>query len=81
METEIPDSLEPIRNRAINRPKYRGVLHSYCFFISIPAGILLVASAPTAAAKFESFAFALVFRRCWASAHYFTELISVTLGG
>ena len=58
METEIPDSLEPIRNRAINRPKYRGVLHSYCFFISIPAGILLVATAPSAAGKFASFAFA-----------------------
>ena len=58
METEIPDSLEPIRNRAINRPKYRGVLHSYCFFISIPAGILLVATAPSATGKFASFAFA-----------------------
>ena len=58
METEIPDSLQPIRNRAINRPKYRGVLHSYCFFISIPAGILLVATAPSAAGKFASFAFA-----------------------
>ena len=58
METEIPDSLEPIRNRAINRPKYRGVLHSYCFFISIPAGILLIATAPSAAGKFASFAFA-----------------------
>jgi|TARA_B100001094_G_scaffold62210_1_gene58012 hemolysin III len=58
MEMNIPESLEPIRNRAINRPEFRGVLHSYCFFISIPAGIVLIATAPTSAAKFASFIFA-----------------------
>jgi hemolysin III len=58
MEKEIPESLETIRNRAINRPKFRGVLHSYCFFISIPAGIILIISAPTSAAQFASFIFA-----------------------
>ena len=58
METEIPDSLQPIRERAINRPKYRGLLHSYFFFISIPAGIILVITAPSSSGKFAAFIFA-----------------------
>ena len=32
MEQEIPESLKVVRERAIDRPKYRGVLHAYCFF-------------------------------------------------
>ncbi len=58
METEIPDSLQPIRNRAINRPKFRGLLHSYFFFISIPVGIILVLTAPSPSGKFAAFIFA-----------------------
>jgi hemolysin III len=32
------------------RPRFRGVLHHYAFFASLPLGLLLVASAPTALA-------------------------------
>ena len=58
MEQEIPESLLIVRERAINRPKYRGVLHSYCFFLSIPIGLILIITAPTARTSFAAFTFA-----------------------
>jgi hemolysin III len=58
MEQEIPESLRVVRERAINRPKYRGVLHSYCFFLSIPIGLILILTAPSARTAFAAFAFA-----------------------
>ena len=58
MEQEIPESLLVVRERAINRPKYRGVLHSYCFFLSIPVGLILIVTAPSARTAFAAFAFA-----------------------
>jgi len=58
MEQEIPESLRVVRERAINRPKYRGVLHSYCFFLSIPVGLILIVTAPSARTAFAAFAFA-----------------------
>ena len=58
MEQEIPESLRVVRERAVNRPKYRGVLHSYCFFLSIPIGLILIVTAPSARTAFAAFAFA-----------------------
>mgnify|MGYP001238110304 FL=1 len=58
MEQEIPESLRVVRERAVNRPKYRGVLHSYCFFLSIPVGLILIVTAPSARTAFAAFAFA-----------------------
>ena len=58
MEQEIPESLRVVRERAVNRPKYRGVLHSYCFFLSIPIGLILILTAPSARTAFAAFAFA-----------------------
>ena len=58
MEQEIPESLLIVRERAINRPKYRGVLHSYCFFLSVPIGLILIITAPTARTSFAAFTFA-----------------------
>jgi hemolysin III len=40
------------------RPRLRGVFHQYAFFASLILGFLLVATAPTAAARFASAAFA-----------------------
>ncbi len=58
MQQEIPESLKVIRDRAVARPKYRGVLHTWCFFLSLPVGVTLVVTAPTARASFAAFAFA-----------------------
>ncbi|MEG3586280.1 MAG: hemolysin III family protein [Actinomycetota bacterium] len=58
MEQEIPESLWIVRERAINRPKYRGVLHSYCFFLSIPIGLIFIFTAPSARTSFAAFTFA-----------------------
>jgi hemolysin III len=49
---------EAIRARAIERPRFRGVLHKWCFFASIPAGVLLVLTAPTGPSAFAAFSFA-----------------------
>ena len=49
---------DPIRTNAINRPKFRGVLHTWCFFASLPAGVLLATSAPTNRAAFAAATFA-----------------------
>ena len=51
-------ALDAVRARAINRPRFRGRLHSWCFVLSIPAGVLLVVTAPTGAAALGAFAFA-----------------------
>jgi len=58
MEQEIPESLRIVRERAINRPKYRGVLHSYCFFLSIPIGLIFIFTAPSSRTAFAAFTFA-----------------------
>lgn len=47
----------PWRESALNKPKYRGVLHTWAFFVSIPVLILVTATAPT-------------FRSGFAAAHY-----------
>ena len=57
MDYEIPDSLIAIRQRAIDRPRFRGVLHSWCFFLSLPVALVLVCTAPTARSAFAAFAF------------------------
>lgn len=53
--------LDAIRQRAIDRPRFRGVLHTWCFVASIPIGVALVVSAPTMRAGFAAavFAFAI----------------------
>ncbi len=56
--TAVPTNLEVIRRRAVQRPRFRGVLHTWWFFASIVAGIVLVATAPTGRAAFAAFAFA-----------------------
>ena len=57
MDYEIPDSLLVIRQRALDRPRFRGVLHSWCFFLSLPAGLILICTAPSARSAFAAFAF------------------------
>lgn len=47
-----------IRANAIARPRFRGVLHTWFFVISLPAGIGLVASAPAGRAMFAAWIFA-----------------------
>lgn len=49
---------DPIRLNAINRPKYRGILHTWCFAASIPAGMVLALTAPTARSAFAGGVFA-----------------------
>ena len=58
MEQEIPESLKVVRERAIDRPKYRGVLHAYCFFLSIPVGVILIITSPSPRTSFAAAAFA-----------------------
>ena len=41
-----------------SRPRLRGVFHQYAFFASLPAGLALVATAPTPSARFAATAFA-----------------------
>ena len=57
MDYEVPDSLLVIRQRALDRPRFRGVLHSWCFFLSIPVALLLISTAPSARSAFAAFAF------------------------
>jgi len=47
-----------IRANAVARPRFRGVLHTWCFAASLPAGIALVASAPTGRSAFAAWIFA-----------------------
>lgn len=56
--TVVPGSLEAVRRRAVARPRFRGVLHTWFFFGSVIAGVVLVATAPTGRAAFAGFAFA-----------------------
>ena len=57
MVSQIPSALEIVRQRAVNRPRFRGVLHSWCFVLSIPAAVLLITTAPSTKAAFAAFAF------------------------
>ena len=45
---------DPIRQSAIDRPKFRGLLHTWCFFGSIPVGIAVVAAAPDGRSAFAA---------------------------
>ncbi len=51
-------STELARASALSPPRLRGVLHTWCWFLSIPAGIVLVATAPTGRAAFAGAIFA-----------------------
>jgi hemolysin III len=46
------------RARAVNPPRFRGVLHSWCFFLSLPAGALLAVAASGSGPTFAALAFA-----------------------
>lgn len=46
------------RETALNPPKYRGVLHMWCFWLSLPAGVALTLSAPDGRSAFAAAAFA-----------------------
>ncbi|MFV2039164.1 MAG: hemolysin III family protein, partial [Acidimicrobiales bacterium] len=46
------------RLSAIDRPRFRGVLHFWCFVVSVPIGVALVISAPTSRAVFAAAVFA-----------------------
>lgn len=58
IEPELGAFEDPIRQRAIARPRFRGVLHTWCFFASLPVGLLLILSAPTTRSTFAAFIFA-----------------------
>lgn len=47
----------PWRQSALNKPKYRGVLHSWAFFVSIPVLVYAVVSAPSGRQAFGAFHF------------------------
>lgn len=49
---------DPIRINAVNRPRYRGVLHQWCFWLSLPVGVALTLAAPTGRAAFAAAVFA-----------------------
>lgn len=51
-------SADRFRARAISKPKYRGVLHSWCAVLFIPLGVVLVATAPSARAAVAAWVFA-----------------------
>ena len=57
MDYEIPTSLSLIRQRAIERPRFRGVLHTWCFFLSLPMAVVLICTAPSPRSAFAAFAF------------------------
>ena len=65
MDNEIPTSLLVIRQRAKERPRFRGVLHTWCFFLSIPIAVVLIWTAPSARTAFAAFTFSFGFLRCW----------------
>ncbi len=46
------------RLSALDPPKYRGVVHTWCFAASVPAGIAVVVSAPTGHSTFAAAVFA-----------------------
>ncbi len=50
--------VDPSRQSAIDRPRYRGILHKWCFVVSLPVGVALVASASTGRAAFAASIFA-----------------------
>lgn len=49
---------DPIRQSAINRPRFRGVLHMWCFVASIPIGVVVVVGAPDGRSAFAAAVFA-----------------------
>lgn len=55
--------MDQIRRNAIDRPRFRGVLHTWCFAVSVPVGLLVVLAAPTGRAAFAGavFSFANTF--------------------
>jgi len=65
---------DPIRQNAMDSPKYRGVLHKWCFFASMPIGIALVISAPSGRAAFA----AAIFAYCMAAMFGISALFHLT---
>lgn len=51
-------STELARASALSPPKYRGVLHTWCWALSLPAGVVLVATAPGGREAFAAAIFA-----------------------
>ena len=51
-------STELARASALSPPRLRGRLHMWCFIVSIPVGVVLVATAPTSRAAFAGAIFA-----------------------
>lgn len=49
---------DEIRASAVDRPRFRGVLHTWCFVVSVPVGLALFLSAPTAEAALAAGVFA-----------------------
>lgn len=50
---------EAARARAVDPPRFRGVIHKWCFWLSLPCGVALVASAPSGGGRFAASAFAV----------------------
>jgi len=48
---------DPYRLNAAQRPRYRGVLHTWAFVVSVPAAIVLAATAPGGAPRFAAAVF------------------------
>ena len=51
-------STELARQSALDPPKYRGVLHTWCLFASVPVGVLVVLSASDGRSRFAAAIFA-----------------------